>query len=255
MVTSIRGTQAVSRALGVLRQISNHHPAGINIGEIASAEGLDRATAYRLASCLVVSGLVTKDAAKRYRLGAEATSLGLSSMRQAPIIGHVQPVMRRLARRTEDTVFLVVRSGDYGHCLHYEQGAYPVKAMVMHVGGMRALGLGSASLTLLSRQSSTEVEALYARRVDEFKSYELSLYKLNQLLSKTRKDGFASTQGLITKGVSGVGVGFELRSGSYGAISIAAITSRMPEQRRDWMVQLIIEELTTTGFQPFRVEA
>src|SRR5690606_15889502 len=155
-------------------------------GEIASAKDLDRATAYRLASCLVESGLVTRDAAKRYRLGIEATSLGLASMRKAPIIGQVQPVMRRLARRTEDTVFLVVRNGDYGHCVHYEEGAYPVKAMVLQVGGMRALGLGSASLALLSKETDSEVEALYLRHAEEFVPYGVTLYQLDRLLSQTK---------------------------------------------------------------------
>lgn len=253
MTTTIRGTQTVSRALGVLREISNHHPTGVSIGKIASAESLDRATAYRLASCLAEFGLVTRDATKRYRLGIEATSLGLASMRKAPIIGKIQPVMRRLARRTEDTVFLVVRNGDYGHCVHYEEGAYPIKAMVMQVGGMRALGLGSASLTLLSKQPTSEIEALYARHAEEFKPYGVTLYRLNQLLSRARKNGFASTQDLITKGVNAVGVGFELRPGSYAAISVAAIATRMQQHRSNGIAQLIAEELKATGFQPFEM--
>src|SRR5690606_1775285 len=139
----------------------------------------------------------------------------------------------------------------YGHCLHHEEGAYPVRAMVLQVGGMRVLGLGSASLTLLAQLPDMEIEALYARHIDEFKPYGLTPYQLKRLLLSTKKNGFADTHSLVTKGVSGVGVGFELRPGNYAAISIAAIANRMQEPRKDWIAQLIIEELTRTGFKTF----
>lgn len=73
--------------------------------------------------------------------------------------------MQRLARRTDDTVFLVVRSGDYGHCLHCEEGSYPVKALVLQVGGMRILGIGSAGVTLLSALPDDEVTGLIAEEL------------------------------------------------------------------------------------------
>ncbi|KDC11429.1 IclR family transcriptional regulator [Bordetella bronchiseptica] len=168
MTATMKGAQAVSRALSLLRHISHGHPHGIGIAELAIAAQLDRTTAYRLASSLVEFGLVERDPARNYRLGVEAMQLGLAAMRSAPVVERLRPIMRRLARRTEDTVFLVVRNGDYGHCLHSEEGSYPVKALVLQVGGMRVLGIGSAGSTLLANLPDDEIAALYQRHQDEF---------------------------------------------------------------------------------------
>lgn len=246
----MKGPQTVIRALTLLRYIAGIHPHGIAIGALAEMAELDRATAYRLVSSLVEFGLVTRDPSKNYRLGIEAMQLGLAAMRSAPIIDRVRPVMQRLARRTDDTVFLVVRNGDYGHCIHCEEGSYPVKALVLQVGGMRVLGIGSAGVTLLSTLPDNEVDALYRRHLEEFKPRGPSVSKLKKLLEETRRHGYADTIDLVTDGVSGVGMRFEIATGSQAAISIAAIKGRMTSERKIWIARLIAEELRASEFNP-----
>lgn len=245
-----KGTQAVARALGLLKLISQAHPQGIGIAELADAAQLGRATAYRLASSLVEFGLAQRDDSRQYRLGVEAMQLGLASMRSAPIVERLRPVMRRLARRTEDTVFLVVRNGDYGHCLHYEEGPYPVKTLVLQVGGMRVLGVGSAGMTLLATLADDEIEGLYQRHYDEFQSRGLSLSTLKRHVNETRRQGYSNTAGLVANEVSGVGMRFELPTGSQGAISIAAIRSRMQPERKRWIASILADELCADGCAP-----
>lgn len=250
----MRGTQTVARALTLLRHVSGAHPQGVGIAELAEMAELDRATAYRLVSSLVEFGLVERDATRHYRLGVEAMQLGLASMRSAPIVERMRPIMRRLARRTEDTVFLVVRNGDYGHCLHYEEGPYPVKALVLQVGGMRVLGVGSAGMTLLSALSDDEVGALYQRHLGEFQTRNVHLSDLHRWVDETRRLGYSNTTDLVTDGVSGVGVRFEMPTGSQGAISIAAIRSRMQSDRKHWIAGVMAEELRLGDFVPIKDE-
>lgn len=243
-----KGTQTVTRAMGLLKLIAAHHPGGVALGVLAQAAGLDRATVYRLATSLVDSGMVERDQ-RLYRLGLDAMQLGLAAMKGAPILDRCRPVMQRLARRTEDTVFLVVRNGDYGHCLHCEEGAFPVKALVLQVGGMRVLGIGSAGVTLLSMLDDGEIAALYARHVAEFEPHGLTLSKLRTLVARTRATGLAKTDSLVNEGVSGVGMRFEITPGNFAAVSIAAIRSRMQEPRKQWIADLIAEELRSAGFR------
>lgn len=251
----MKGPQTVIRALTLLRHIAAIHPHGIAIGALAELTELDRATAYRLVSSLVEFGLVTKDPSKNYRLGVEAMQLGLAAMRSAPIIDRVRPVMQRLARRTDDTVFLVVRNGDYGHCIHCEEGSYPVKALVLQIGGMRVLGIGSAGVTLLSAMPDAEIDALHKRHLEEFRPRGPSLSELKKLLKDTRQRGYADTRDLVADGVSGVGMRFEIDTGSHAAISVAAIKSRMGADRKAWIAGLIAEELRTSDFLPTLTEA
>jgi DNA-binding IclR family transcriptional regulator len=250
MEDKVRGTQTVFRALSLLRMISRAHPQGIAIAELAQEAGLDRATAYRLASSLMAFDLVERDKGRIYRLGVEAMQLGLAAMRSAPIVDRLRPVMQRLARRTEDTVFLVVRNGDYGHCLHCEEGTYPVKTLVLQVGGMRILGVGSAGVTLLSTLADAQIQALYKRHEDAFSTRGPTYAQIKNLVIQARRRGYADTEGLVTDGVSGVGMRFELSTGSQAAISIAAIGSRMGSDRKMWIAGLIAEELRTGGFTP-----
>lgn len=244
----LKGTQAVARALDLLRRISAHHPAGITVTALAAEAGLDRATAHRLATSLATAGFVDRDPRKRYRLGLQAMQLGLSSMTRAPLVEACRPLMQRLARQTGDTVFLVVRNGDYAHCLHCEEGDYPIKALVLQIGGMRVLGVGSAGVTLASRLPDAEIDALHARHRSEFLPTGLSLPKLRSLVNAARQHGYSSTTGLVNEGVGGLGMSFELQAGGTAAISIAAIRSRMGRERRLWMAQLLSQELQREGF-------
>lgn len=250
METKTRGAQTVFRALALLRHVAQLHPQGVAIGALAEESELDRATAYRLVSSLVESGYVERDTRKVYRLGLQAMQLGLAAMNRAPLLEACRPVMQRLARRTEDTVFLVVRNGDYGHCLHCEEGSFPVKAMVLQIGGMRVLGIGSAGMTLLSRLDDGQIEALYARHREEFEPSGPTLPQLRRLVNQTRKLGCAMTDGLVTEGVGGVGMSFDIPIGGHAAISIAAISSRVPAERKRWIADLISEELRVAGFKP-----
>ncbi|MGO4763597.1 IclR family transcriptional regulator [Cupriavidus sp. 2KB_3] len=246
--TAPKGAQTVTRAMVLLKLIAAHHPAGVALGVLAQAAGLDRATAYRLAMSLADSGMVEREQ-RLYRLGLDAMQLGLAAMKGAPILDRCRPVMQRLARRTEDTVFLVVRNGDYGHCLHCEEGAFPVKALVLQVGGMRVLGIGSAGMTLLSMLDDGEIAALYARHTSEFTPHGLSLAKLRTLVTRARSAGLAKTDSLVNEGVSGVGMHFEITPGNFAAVSVAAIRSRMQESRKQWIADLIAEELRSAGFR------
>lgn len=244
------GSQTVMRALTILRHIASLHPSGIGITALAELANLDRATTYRLTSNLLEFGLVTRDKGKNYRLGIEAMQLGLAAMRSAPIIERMKPIMQRIARITEDTVFLLVRNGDYGHCIHREEGPYPVKAMVHKIGGMNILGIGSAGLTLLSALSDAEILALYNTYHREYEASGLSLNTLKRMVTKTRAKGYAETSGIFVEGVSGIGIRFEIETGSQAAISLAAIQSRMGSERKQWIANLIADELRASNLSP-----
>ncbi|WP_370519962.1 IclR family transcriptional regulator [Bordetella sp. 15P40C-2] len=242
------GSQAVSRALTLLKLVGMNHDSGIVLRTIVDVSGLDRTTAYRLLSCLVESGMLERDQKKRYRLGLEAMQLGLRSMSRVPILERCRPLMIRLARRTEDTVYIVVRNGDYAHCIHYEEGSFPIKALVLQIDGLRLLGVGSAGTALLSTLSDAEIRDFHRRQHKELPAQRAKLPSLLDELRTIRKRGYATTENLVAEGVSGVGVPFEITPGSYAAISIGAIRSRMAPERSHWIAKVMREEISATGW-------
>lgn len=248
----VHGAQAVFRAVELLKLVGLNHEHGMTLAALVEATGMDRTTAYRLLSSLVQTGLVERDSLKTYRLGLEAMQLGLATMSRVPILERCRPLMLRLARRTEDTVYLVVRNGDYAHCIHYEEGAFPIKALVLQVGGLRLLGVGSAGSALLATLPEEEIDALHARQQLELPPARRSLAQLKRQVMQTRRRGYANTDDLVAEGVSGVGVAFEVTPATYAAISVGAIKSRMREERRLWVAQVMFEELRASGWQPFQ---
>ena len=246
----VPGAQAVYRAIELFKLVGLNHERGIALPALVASAGLERTTTYRLLSCLEEAGLVARDERKLYRLGLEAMQLGLATMSRVPILERCRPMMIRLARRTEDTVYLVVRNGDFAHCVHYEEGAFPIKALVLQVGGLRLLGVGSAGSALLATLTDAEVENFHARQVTDLPAERRSLAHLRRQIAQTRRRGYACTDNLVAEGVSGVGVYFEVTPGTYAAISVGAIRSRMRENRRSEIAQLMFDELRASGWKP-----
>jgi len=246
----VQGAQAVYRAIDLLKLVGLNHERGIALPTLVSSTGLERTTAYRLLNTLEETGLIARDGQKLYRLGLEAMQLGLATMSRVPILERCRPMMIRLARRTEDTVYLVVRNGDFAHCIHYEEGAFPIKALVLEVGGLRLLGIGSAGSALMATLTHDEVESFHARRRTELPVERRSLAQVRRQITQTRRRGYACTDNLVAEGVSGVGVYFEVTPGTYAAISVGAIRSRMGEARRAEIAQIMFDELQSSGWAP-----
>jgi DNA-binding IclR family transcriptional regulator len=242
------GTQSVLRALALLKLISTHHESGIKLPELVTATSLERATTYRLVTSLVQAGFVERDAAKRYRLGIHAMQMGLDAMSRAPMLEACKPAMQAIARESEDMVYMVVRNGDYGHTLHREVGAFPIRAEIAIVGGLRPLGLGAGGQTLLALLEDEEIDALHARNRETYEDHDMPLLKLREIVRRTRRNGHSTTASIITPGVNAIGKAFALSPGVYAAFSVAAIKQRMDAARDEWLADLIDREVAKLGF-------
>ena len=199
---------------------------------------------HRLLSCLVEEQFAERDpVSKAYRLGIDAMQMGFSSMRRVPLVDTYRPLMQKLARMSGDTVFLVIRQGDYCLCLHREEGHFPVKVFTTDIGGRRLLGLGAGGLALMALLDDTEVTRIFERHVAEFAQAGFSRERLLQSVRRTRSAGYADIEDTLTVGVSGVGCTFEASATTLAAISFGAISSRLTPPRRMEMGQLLREQL------------
>jgi DNA-binding IclR family transcriptional regulator len=238
------GAQSLRRALKLLRLLAEHHEDGIRLPEVMAASGLERSTAHRLLSCLVEERFAERDATGRsYRLGVEAMQLGFASMRRVPLVDTCRPLMQKLARMSGDTVFLVIRQGDYCLCLDREEGHFPVKVFTTELGDRRLLGLGAGGLALMSALPDAEVERIYERHVADYAHAGFTRERLLQAVRRTRSTGHADIVDTLTTGVSGVGCTFAASQGTLAAISFGAISPRLPPERKLELAQLLKAEL------------
>lgn len=242
-VDGVSGAQSASRALMLLKLVGNYHPQGVRLKDLIAETGQDRSTVHRLLTCLVDEGFLERAApSKAYRLGMEAMQLGLMSAAMVPVVDRFRPVMQRLARQSGDTVFLIVRSGDHALCLHREEGPYPVKAFVIEPGSRRLLGVSSVGMCILSRLPQAEVDAHHQRHQAQYLRLRLTGDALMRAVSETRRKGYSEAHDFRADETNGVGSSFRLSRNTVAGISIAAIHSRMPPERRQELARQLIEE-------------
>ena len=243
------GAQNMRRALHVLRALGQRHEDGMSVSEVVGATGLERSTAHRLLTCLVEERFASRDVAtRRYRLGVEAMRLGFASLTRTPLLTLYEPVLQRLARRSEDTVYLLARQGDYTVCLRREDGAFPVKIFSTRVGDVRPLGVGVGGMALLAAAGDDDVARIRAQHGPAFLAAGLTDDRLARVIARTRRLGYAEMADTVTQGVAGIGAAIPDASGMpFAAISIASIKPRMTPQRRAELGQLLLAELTGVG--------
>ena len=236
------GAQNMRRSLQVLRALGAHHEEGLAVSEVVAITGLERSTAHRLLTCLVEEQFAERDGTtRRYRLGLEAMRLGFASLKRAPLVATYQPVLQRLARLSEDTVFLLARQGDYTVCLAREDGAFPVKIFSTRVGDIRPLGIGVGGLAILAAAADEDIARVRSQHAPAFDAAGLTPVQMDKVIARTRRTGFSELVDTVTQGVGGVGAVIPDPAAPFAAISVAAIKPRMSAARRAELGQLLLK--------------
>jgi len=251
MNTEIQTVQAVARAIRLLKWVALAHEDGQKVRALTAMSGMNRTTVIRLLTCLAQTGYVQRcDETGMYRPGIKVMQLGLVAMTRAPLVERFRPMMKSIARIAEDTVFLVVRNGDYAHCLHLEEGSFPVRVFLALIGSFRLMGEGTGGQALLATLPDVELHELCQRHAADYARKGFSADQLQRMVQHTRRAGYATGISLGVRGANAVGVSFEVMPGHYAALSVAAIASRMDEKRRAEIALIVKNILLKEGFTP-----
>ena len=243
---SIGGTQSIERAIALLLMVGRAGTAGARLSDLVLQSGLPKPTARRVLLALVRSGLLDQDeVSRRYHIGPEAFILGTLASVRFGIHALSLDGLARLAQETGDTVFLSVPRDTFAVCLHREEGPFPLRTHVLQAGDRHPLGVGAGSLALLAALPDEEVQRIIAANgevlVHNYSAY--SPERLSQLVADTRARGYAFNPGLVMAGSWGIGVAVMGPDGRpAGALSIAAVESRLPESRHSELIPLLKRE-------------
>ena len=235
---SVDGTRSLRRLLDVLRALGEHQEEGINLTALAHRCQLDTSTAHRLLSCLVQERFAHRnEGTKVYRLGEESLQLGMSSMKKITLVNDYLPLLKRLVRLTGQTAFLQIREGDFGVCLHVEEGATPASTFTTGVWGRWPLGVGAGGLAIMAGLADDEVQRIHQRNVERYSHLGLSMHVLAAHIARTRRHGYSEIRGTTTAGVSGIGFAFRTSKASIASISFGALTSQWTDGLRQQLVE------------------
>ncbi|MGB3069223.1 MAG: IclR family transcriptional regulator [Ottowia sp.] len=244
------GTQSLQRAVALLRALMSASGSGASVAELAEFTEIDRTTAHRMLRCLDEEGLATQDPrSRRYSLGPLAYELGVAAAGRLDLRVLCEPVLRSIAADTEDTVFLIIRSGDESVCIDRAEGSYPVRALVVDVGTRRPLGVGAGSLAILAALQPSERENLITRNASRISAYEkLTLPKLRQQIQRAQADGHVALDVVGVNEVRAVAVPIRTNAGhAIAALSISAVRSRMSEVREAALIKRLHRESSAIG--------
>lgn len=233
-MTSSSDAGSLKRGVAFLKLLATGGARGCPLSELAEKSGVPHPSAHRILKQLIAERLVVHDAqTHRYRLGPLAFELGLAGSMLHDIRDLCEPVMAALSRETEDTAYLVVRSGFEAVCLHRLEGDFPIRTLVLQVGSRRPLGVGAGGLAVLAAIAPEEREAIIERVAPALPAFgKLTDAGLRLACEETARAGVAVIQNRVSLGVTAVGAHFcDSMGQAMGAVSVAALTQRMTAAR------------------------
>jgi DNA-binding IclR family transcriptional regulator len=229
---AIPGTQAVARAVTLLKVFSDAQPQW-RLTDLARAAHLHKATAHRLLATLEREGMVVRDpVGEHYRLGPEAIALGARAARASDLRAVAAPELQALASAHGETATLEVPVGGDMLILDEVTGG-AVLGGAAEVGTrwpLHATSTGKALLALLPATRRREyLRARLSRHTDRT---IVSAPALERELDRVRRKGFAVATEELERGYVAIGAAVRDHDGRpVAAISLGGPRLRFPTTR------------------------
>jgi DNA-binding IclR family transcriptional regulator len=226
---------SLNRAVLLLRAIAHGGEKGTSLSHIVALTGLPRSTIHRVLAMLDEVGWIERDRETRhFHLGAEFLAFGIVAATRHPIERRAATELAALAREIGQTIYLMVRSGLDGVCAARHESPSPIQTLVLKPGSHVPLGWGAGSMAILTALPEVEAESIVAQNRRRF----LAMPRFDEAgfadtIAVSRRRGFASHDGLFSRGISGIGVA--VRDPSFypiAAISTAFVSDWLDEQQR-----------------------
>lgn len=149
-------------------------------------------------------------------------------------------VLEQIAKETEDTVFLLIRSGNDVLCIDRMEGKFPIKMMTIDVGVRKPLGIGAGSLSLIAFLPDEEFEKLLAINANRYVRFNMNVEQIKSMGISSRRLGYVVSENLFHEGVTSIGVPItNSQKEILAAITVSTISQRMPPKRRAEIAKFI----------------
>lgn len=237
-------THVLSRAATILEAVASAGMDGARLLDLAEDTGISRPTVHRILGSLREIGYVRQLENKRYTLGERLGLLGLAAPSPLQHASELQQVAQDLADRLGDTVYLAMRYFDGVYYLARAHGGFPVRMQTVEVGDVLPMSATYSGIAMLSQLSPEQQN----RMLDNLSQTERSEWSeigteqhqqlMRRAIGQFQEDGFLYGDDYVLPGLSGAATLIPPGKGpQLMALSVSAIHSRLPESRRDAVLQ------------------
>ncbi|WP_431282518.1 IclR family transcriptional regulator [Humitalea sp. 24SJ18S-53] len=236
--------QVLDRVVRLLERLGEAGDGGEQLSRLAAGLGLSASTAHRLLAALEQHGWVEReDATRRHRLGTRLIALAGRAAEGTGLRRICRPALLRIAAETQETTFLIVRSGLNAVVVDRQEGSYVIESLTQGTGGLLPLGIGSGSLAILACQPEAEVEAILAANTARYREYGTTATAVRTSLGGIREQGYMLANGSLIQGLSVIAMPIRPTGRDVtAAIAINFITTRLePANRQAWLTLLTQE--------------
>jgi DNA-binding IclR family transcriptional regulator len=224
--TRVQRNQTADRAIELLLLFDERRLV-LSASEVAAELGMSRSTTYRYLQSLRSAGLLEEDDAG-FRLGPRILQLAAIARRGLGLSEVANPVLRRLASETAETVLLTRRIGSQVICLEREESSHHLR-LSYERGQVLPIHAGASALVLLAWLGPKELDGVLDERpLERFtENTTTDPLVLRSRLGEIRQRGFVVTFGERDPGVVGVAAPIFGRPEEV----VAGLTVVMPQHR------------------------
>ncbi len=245
-VRQVAGTQAVVRALSILRVFSDVRQEW-TLADLSRELGLSKPTAFRLLLALEHEGLVARhELAGAYRLGPTAIELGARAQRANSVASAARPELEALTRATGETSSVEVLAGEETLILDEVQGGHLIGTSPS-VGTRWPAHATSTGKVLLAAALESDRELL--RRMARRTGGRLrgltpctvrSAARLATELARVAKQGYGTAIGELEAGYVALGAPIRRHDGAViAAISLGGPSTRFTDARIPGLIKSV----------------
>lgn len=240
--TPYSGTQAVQRAVGLLKLFSDARPEW-TLPELVAAAGLNKTTAFRLLSVLAAEGLVARvEEGAAWRLGPEAIALGARALRSSDLRAAGRPFLEELARRSGETATVETLAGADVLILDEVRGRGSLLGAPSVGTRWPAHATSTGKVLLAGLPGSAWRRVLRAPLARPARRTVATLSTLGRELARVRAQGYATALGELEDGYNAIGVPVRDHEGRVtAAVSIGGPGVRLPLDRLKARLPLLRE--------------
>jgi DNA-binding IclR family transcriptional regulator len=237
------GSHTPLLVLGKITEILNvftlRRPS-LTLRDIQQATGIPPSTVQRLVTNLVANGFLDR-AGDRFRIGVKMAYWAAAAARELDVLDVVNPVLKDLRDRTEETACFFRAEGEQRVCIAVAETRHALRREIS-VGRIAPVTVGASGRVLLAWHPELAERALAHELPQLTDSTVTNRDELRKLIKQTHADGFAITVGERVDSASGLAAPvFDAAAELVGAVSVQGPTLRMPyEQCVEW-VDVVVE--------------